>query len=93
MLFVIVTIVIGYSVNSNIEMDYVSLGILKSIGFKNKQIRLILLLQYMLTGILASGVGMLISRFLLKPVGGFLLSSTGLFLAGNIQDYSMFRLF
>nr|WP_253198379.1 ABC transporter permease [Clostridium gasigenes] len=66
-------------------MDYVSLGILKSIGFKNKQIRLILLLQYMLTGILASGIGMLISGFLLKLVGSFLLSSTGLFWEGNIK--------
>ena len=71
LLLVIVTIVIGYSVNSNIEMDYVSLGILKSIGFKNKQIRLILLMQYMLTGILASGIGMLISGLLLKLVGSF----------------------
>ncbi|MGL5353213.1 MAG: FtsX-like permease family protein, partial [Clostridium sp.] len=85
LLLVIVTIVIGYSVNLNIEMDYVSLGILKSIGFKNKQIRLILLMQYMLTGILASIVGMLSSRLLLKPIGDTLLSSTGLFWEGNIK--------
>ncbi|NKF07170.1 FtsX-like permease family protein [Clostridium gasigenes] len=85
LLLVIVTIVIGYSVNSNIEMDYVSLGILKSIGFKNKQIRLILLIQYMLMGILASGIGMLSSGLLLKSVGDTLLSSTGLFWEGNIK--------
>ncbi|MBU3136256.1 ABC transporter permease [Clostridium gasigenes] len=85
LLLVIVTIVIGYSVNLNIEVDYVSLGILKSIGFKNKQIRLILLMQYMITGIAASAVGMLSSRLLLKPVGDTLLSTTGLFWEGNIK--------
>ena len=85
LLFAIVIIVIGYSINSNIEMDYVSLGILKSIGFNNRQIRLILLLQYMLTNVLAGGIGLLLSEFLLKPVGGFLLTTTGLFLSGNIK--------
>lgn len=85
LLFIIVIIVIGYSINSNIEMDYVSLGILKSIGFNNRQIRLILLLQYILTSILGGGIGLLLSTFLVKPVGGLLLTSTGLFLSGNIQ--------
>lgn len=85
LLFTIVIIIIGYSISSNIEIDYVSLGILKSIGFSNREIRLIISLQYMVTGILASIIGLLISVFLLKPVGEFLLTSTGLFWSGTIK--------
>lgn len=58
-LFIIVLIVMGNSIGTEIETDYVTLGILKSQGFGSGRIRLLFLLQYMLAqlaGVLAGGI-------------------------------------
>ncbi len=85
LLFIITMIVMSYSINSNIEMDYASFGILKAIGFTNLQIRIILLMQYLFATILGSIGGIILSIFLTKPIGNLTLSSTGLFFSSNIN--------
>ncbi len=85
LLFIIVIIVIGHCISSSIEMDYASLGIMKAIGFTDKGIRVILLIQYLLSSVLGGIVGGCLSIFLINPIGNFLLTSTGLFWSGNIQ--------
>lgn len=85
LLFLIVIIVIGHSINSNIEMDYVSLGIFKAIGFTNFEMRLILITQYTLISLLGAIIGVFFSLFLLKPIGRFLLTGTGLLFEGTIK--------
>lgn len=48
LLFVIVLIVMGHSILTEVELDYVNLGILKAQGFSNRKIRRILLAGYLL---------------------------------------------
>lgn len=58
-LFVIVLIVMGNSLGTEIETDYVTLGILKSQGFGSGRIKLLFLLQYMLAqvaGVIVGGI-------------------------------------
>ena len=46
-LFVVVLIVMSHSISTEIEIDYVNLGILKSQGFTRGKIRKIILIQYL----------------------------------------------
>lgn len=85
LLFIITMIVISYSINSNIEMDYVSFGILKALGFTNLQIRIILLMQYLSATILGSICGIILSIFLTNSIGSIVLSGTGLFCSSSVN--------
>lgn len=46
-LFIIVLIILAHSITTGIEMEYVSLGVLKSQGFSNNKIKLVFALQYL----------------------------------------------
>ena len=54
-LFIATLIVMGHSITSTIEMDYVNLGILKSQGFTKRALRMYFLYQYFL----AEGIGII----------------------------------
>lgn len=60
-LFLIVLIIISHSIATEIEIDYITLGILKSQGFTKNKIRLLFLFQYLLTQVAGMIVGILIS--------------------------------
>ena len=47
LLFAIFIIVIGHNISTEMEMDYVNLGILKSQGFTNKKIKSVYIIQYL----------------------------------------------
>lgn len=46
-LFVIILIVMSHSISTEIEIDYVTFGILKAQGFSKEKIRFIIMLQYL----------------------------------------------
>lgn len=88
LLFIIVMIVISYSINSNIEMDYASFRILKAMGFTNFGVRAILLLQYLSAAILDSVLGIILSKLLVNNIGNVVLSGTGLFYRSSLNTPS-----
>lgn len=59
LLFAAVLVIMCHSVSAGIEMEYVSLGILKSLGFQKGKIRVILAAQYLLAQLLGALLGML----------------------------------
>ncbi len=63
-LFVIILIVISHSISTEIEIDYVTLGVLKAQGFTKDKIRVIMLLQYLF----AQGIGTVIGIGLAIPI-------------------------
>ncbi len=56
-LTVIVLIVMGHSISTGIEMDYVNLGVLKAQGLNKGRIRAVLILQYLLAQIVGAVIG------------------------------------
>lgn len=70
LLTAIVLIAMGHSISSGIEMDYVNLGILKSYGFSQGRIRLVYVLQYMLTQAFGVALGVAVAVFLCRGLGG-----------------------
>ncbi|MCM1105339.1 MAG: FtsX-like permease family protein [Blautia sp.] len=73
-LFVIVLIVMSHSISSELETDYVNLGILKSQGFTRGRIRVVLALQYLLAEFLGIVAGCILAYPLER---GFCLTMIG----------------
>ena len=65
LLFVVVLIVISHSIGTEIEIDYVTLGILKAQGFTERKLRILFLLQYLL----AQTIGILLGGLAAIPIG------------------------
>lgn len=77
-LLVVAVIVIGHSISTTIEQDYVNMGILKALGFTSMQLRAVHLLQY--------GVVIIIGMILSIP---FALLSAELVLSINVNMSSL----
>ena len=69
LLLAIVLIVMGHSISTGIEMDYVNLGVLKSQGFTKGKIRTVLVLQYLLAELTGAVAGMILAVPLIKFLG------------------------
>ncbi len=78
LLFFIVLIVMGHSVSSSIEMDYVSLGVLKSQGFTTRKLRLLYLLQYLFAETLGALTGIFAAIPFVKLLGNIFQPITGI---------------
>lgn len=78
LLFIIVLIVMGHSILTEVEIDYVNLGILKTQGFSGRKIRKILLLGYLLCELLGSIIGSLFSLLLSAFLGRLVMQNTGI---------------
>lgn len=63
-LYVIVLIVMSHSISTEIEIDYVTLGVLKSQGFSKGKIRIIIMMQYLL----AQVVGIILGNVIAVPI-------------------------
>ena len=83
LLYIVVLIIVGHSVSTSIDMDYVTFGILKAEGFTSTQIRLSILLQYLLAGVMGGGAGMLLSTVIIKYINAIFIPVTGL-CPGNV---------
>ncbi len=70
LLYVIVLIVMSHSINTEIEMDYVTLGVLKAQGFTEGKLRLVLILQYLLSQLAGIFAGLLIAVPMERWVSG-----------------------
>lgn len=69
LLLVIVLVVMGHSISTAIEMDYVNLGILKSQGFTQEKIRLVFVLQYLIAEFAGAMAGMLLAVPVIHSLG------------------------
>ena len=70
LLYVIVLIAMSHSISTEIEMEYVTLGVLKSQGFTEGKLRLVLMLQYLLSQLAGISVGLLIAIPMERWVSG-----------------------
>lgn len=85
LLFAIVMIVMGHSISTGIEMDYVNLGVLKSQGFTKGQIRKVFILQYEIAQIIGTVVGMLLAIPLTRLLGSAFQPITGIHASSSID--------
>lgn len=77
LLFLIVLIVIAHSIQSEMELDYVKLGVLKAQGFTGTRIGLILALQYLLAELLGAVLGICIAMPIVWKLSGLFMQLSG----------------
>lgn len=78
LLYVIVLIVMSHSISSEIEMEYVTLGVLKSQGFTEKKLCLVLMLQYLLSQLAGILAGLLLAIPMERWISGLCQSITAI---------------
>ena len=84
-LFIIVLIVMGHSISTGVEMEYVNLGILKSQGFTKGKIRTVWFLQYFLAQFTGTIIGMLLTAPLIQMLGNVFQPITGIIAGKDIS--------
>ncbi|MBQ3546366.1 MAG: FtsX-like permease family protein [Lachnospiraceae bacterium] len=84
-LLVIMLIIIGHSISSSIEMDYVNLGILKAVGFSKNKIRLIFIVQYLLAELVGALIGIILCIPLIKVISGVFQPIMAIIIDGKIS--------
>lgn len=85
LMFLITLLVLAYTLKAAISEDTVEIGIMKAVGFHEKQITHLLYLQYISIAFLAFLLGMAGSFFVLIPLEEMVLSSSGSFVSGQPQ--------
>ena len=84
-LVVIVLIVMCHSITTSIEMDYTNLGILKSQGFSNSKLRLVLILQYIIAEVIGIVTGIVLSIPIVGAMGNVFQPISGILSENNMS--------
>lgn len=77
-LLFVVLIVLGHSISSSIEADYVNMGILKTIGFTGGKLRRIQMIQYVIAILFGMVNGLVLAIFLSRFVSRVTVTITGI---------------
>lgn len=77
-LLFVVMVVLGYSISSSVEADYVNMGILKAVGFTGNQLRRIQMTQYLTVIFLGMLSGLVAAVFISRFVSSATLTTTGM---------------
>lgn len=83
-LLVVAMLVLGHSISSSIEQDYVNMGILKAVGFTQKDLRSLQITQYVLAIVIGMLIGLPLSLFVVNIVNQITLTSTGLLIPSTM---------
>lgn len=68
LLLIITLIIMNHSIGSSIEMEYVNLGILKAVGVTQGKLKVILMLQYLLSALLGAVIGVPLAIPVIKMI-------------------------
>lgn len=83
-LMVVALIIVGHSISSSIEQDYVDMGILKALGYTRTDLRIVQMLQY-LTAVLAGMLpGIPLSMAVVKGIARLTVTVVGILIPADI---------
>lgn len=83
-LMVVALIIVGHSISSSIEQDYVDMGVLKALGYTRTDLRIVQLLQY-LTAVLGGMLpGIPVSVLVVKGIDRLTVPVVGLMIPADI---------
>lgn len=83
-LLIVTTIIIAHSISNTIDNDRKDLGILKTIGFTNKKLRTIQIIQYLTCIIFGIIFSITAITFWLDNISSLLITSTGFIMPSNL---------
>lgn len=77
-------LVLGHSISSSIDQDYVDMGILKAVGFSNHKLRSYMMMQYGLIVLIPLLMGMPASAFVVRFINQITVPSTGILIPSTL---------
>ena len=83
-LLAVTMVIIGHSISSSIEQDYVDMGILKALGFTQADLRRLQLLQYMTAVLSGMALGAAVSPLVVSLINRITVTATGLIIPSDI---------
>lgn len=83
-LLVVAMLVLGHSISSSIEQDYVNMGILKAIGFTQRRLRLLHIVQNLAAILIGMLAGVPISIAVVQVVNQITLTTTGILIPSTL---------
>lgn len=83
-LMVVAVIIVGHSISSSIEQDYVDMGILKALGYTHTDLRIVQLLQYLMAFLCGMLPGIPVSKLVVKGIGRVTVTVVGLLIPADI---------
>lgn len=84
LLLLITLIIMGHSISSSVEMEYVNLGILKALGFTQRKLRWILTLQYLLGSAAGAVLGIPLSMPIVNLVNRIVIPVIGIRISSQL---------
>lgn len=84
-LLVGVLVIMGHNIKSNIELNFENIGIMKSIGFTVLKLKLINILEYLLSSVLGIIISIPVSLLVISNIEEIISNATGLVISNNIQ--------
>ncbi len=79
MIVIATLIVLSHSISSNIELDFVDLGILKALGVTNKKLRISILAGYLLSAFVGAASGIPLATLLIGVIHDLITPTIGLY--------------
>lgn len=83
-LMVVAVIVVGHSISSSIEQNYVDMGILKALGYTRTDLRIVQLLQYLMVFLSGMVPGIPVSMLVVKGIDRLTVPVVGLMIPADI---------
>ncbi|MDE5931630.1 MAG: ABC transporter permease, partial [Lachnospiraceae bacterium] len=83
-LLVVALIIIGHSISSSIEQNYVDMGILKAIGYTCNNLRIVRILQYLIVILCGMAIGLPVSALVVQKINRLTVTVTGLWIPSDI---------
>ena len=83
-LLVVALIIIGHSISSIIEQNYVDMGILKAIGYTCNNLRIVRILQYLIVILCGMAIGLPVSALVVQKINRLTVTVTGLWIPSDI---------
>lgn len=83
-LMVVALIIVGHSISSSIEQDYVDMGILKALGYTRTDLRIVQLLQYLTAVLGGMAPGIPLSMAVVKGIGRVTVTVVGILIPADI---------
>lgn len=77
-------IIVGHSISTGIELEYVKLGIFKAVGMSTGRLKLILMIQYLIAAVIGMIVGIPVAVPVIAGVNKMTIPVTGLCVSNNI---------
>ena len=83
-LMMVAMIIVGHSISSSIEQDYVDMGILKALGYTRTDLRIVQLLQYLMAFLCGMLPGIPVSMLVVKGIDRMTVTVVGLLVPADI---------